>query len=69
MIYPRIEKRVYEHLREQLLAQGCPVAIINGMPDHVHLLFLQNPKLAVTDIVKQVKGNTSFWINQQKLIP
>jgi len=55
-------------MREQLIETGCPVRIINGMPDHVHLLFLQNPKMAVTDITKQVKGNTSHWINEQNLI-
>jgi len=50
------------------MACGCPVRIINGMADHVHLLFLQNPKMAVTDIIKQVKGNTSYWVNDQNLI-
>lgn len=55
-------------MSEQLIASGCPVAAVNGMPDHVHLLFMQNPKLSVTDIIKQVKGNTSHWINEKKLI-
>ena len=48
---------------------GCRVAAVNGMPDHIHLLFLLNPKMAVTDIVKHIKGESSHWINQQKLIP
>ena len=64
-----IETKIYDHMCEQLIEIGCPVRIINGMPDHVHLLFLQNPKMAVADIVKQVKGNTSHWINEQDLIP
>lgn len=68
LINLKIEKQIHIHMREQLIAHGCPVAMINGMPDHVHLLFLQNPKIAVADIIKQVKGNTSFWINEQKLI-
>ena len=63
-----VEKQIHEHMREQLIENGCPVRIINGMPDHVHLLFLQNPKMAITDIIKQVKGNTSHWINEQNLI-
>ncbi len=64
-----VEAKIYTHLREQLIEIGCPVRIVNGMPDHIHLLFLQNPKMAVADIVKQVKGNTSHWINEQDLIP
>jgi len=55
-------------MREQLIENGCPVRIINGMPDHIHLLFLQNPKIAIADTIKQVKGNTSHWINEKDLI-
>jgi putative transposase len=68
LIIPAVEKQVHGHMREQLIESECPVRIINGMPDHVHLLFLQNPKMAITDIVKQVKGNTSHWVNEQNLI-
>ena len=68
LINPTVEKQIHEHMREQLIENRCPVRIINGMPDHVHLLFLQNPKMAITDIIKQVKGNTSHWINEQNLI-
>ncbi len=48
---------------------SCPVRIINGMPDHVHSLYLQNPRMSVIDVLKQMKGNTSFWVNGQNLIP
>jgi putative transposase len=63
-----IEQIIYEHLKEQLIEIGCPVRIINGMPEHVHLLFLLNPQKAVTDVLKQVKGNTSHWVNEQDII-
>ena len=56
-------------MREQLVEIGCSVRTINGMPEHVHLLFQQNPKIAVADILKQIKGNTSHWINLEDLIP
>ena len=38
------------------------------MPDHVHCLFLLNPQKAIADIVKQVKGSTSHFINEQDFI-
>ncbi len=68
LISPRVEKEIHDHLREQLKELECPVRIINGMPDHVHLLFLLNPNRAVTDVMKQIKGNTSHWINQENII-
>ena len=66
----RVEKEqiIYNHIGEQLVETGCPVRIINGMPDHVHLLFLLNPQKALADILKQIKGNTSHWINEQDII-
>jgi REP element-mobilizing transposase RayT len=63
-----IEKQVYNYIREELIELGCPVRIINGMPDHVHALFLLNPQKAITDVIKQVKGSSSHSINGENLI-
>jgi putative transposase len=69
LLHTYAENKIYEHLRSQLIEMQCPVRIINGMPDHIHLLFMQNPKMAVTEIVKQIKGNSSHWINSENVIP
>ena len=68
LIATEIEKQVYNFMRSQFVESGCPVRIINGMPDHVHCLFLLNPQKAIADIVKQVKGSTSHFINEQDLM-
>jgi putative transposase len=65
LINSKIEKIIYNQKKAELIEMECPVRIINGMPDHVHLLFLQNPKMAITSIIKQVKGSSSHWINEQ----
>lgn len=64
-----IEEKIHDYMRNQFKKMGCPVRIINGMPDHIHSLFLLNPKKALTDVIKQVKGSTSHWINQKDVIP
>ena len=63
-----IEKRMYDFIWQELTELGCPVRIINGMPDHVHVLFLQNPQKTISDIVKQIKGSSSHFINREDLI-
>lgn len=68
LIQPAIEKKVYEYMNSQLLESGCKVRVINGMPDHVHCLFLLTPQKSIAEIIKQVKGSTSHWINDQNLI-
>jgi REP element-mobilizing transposase RayT len=68
LIHSAIEKKVHEYMRSQFVESGCHVRIINGMPDHVHSLFLLNPQRCVADIIKQIKGSTSHYINEQDLI-
>jgi len=68
LIIPAIEKQVYDFMRQQLIESGCPVRIINGMPDHVHCLFLLSPTKTIAEVIKQVKGSTSHFVNEQDLI-
>ena len=42
---------------------------INGMPDHIHCLFLLSPNQSIASVIKQIKGSSSHWINQKNLIP
>ncbi len=66
-IHPKIERQVFDYLSAELNELGCVTRIVNGMPDHVHLLFLQNPNKTVPEIVKQIKGSSSHWINLENL--
>ena len=63
------EQKVYSFIAEQLRELGCPVRIINGMPDHIHCLFLLNPQKSVADVIKQIKGSSSHYINENNIIP
>lgn len=68
LIDQSIEKTVYQFISEQLRGIGCPVRIINGMPDHIHCLFLLNPQKSIAEVIKQIKGSSSHYINQSELI-
>lgn len=63
-----IERKLYDFIYQELAELGCPVRIINGMPDHVHVLFLQNPQKTISDIVKQIKGSSSHFMNRGEFI-
>lgn len=68
LIAPGIETEVYNFISEQLNEIGCHVRIINGMPDHIHCLFLLNPQKSIAEVIKQIKGSSSHFINQNNLI-
>jgi len=63
-----IENQLFDIIRQEFLKIGCPVRIVNGMPDHVHCLFLLNPQKSIAEVIKQIKGSSSHIINQQDLI-
>jgi putative transposase len=42
------------------------VLAINSMPDHVHLLFGLRPAQSLSDLLQDVKGDSSRWINERK---
>lgn len=69
LILPKLEQALYSYLFQELEKLGCPGRIINGMPDHIHLLFLLNPQKSISEVIKQLKGASSHWVNQQDFIP
>lgn len=68
LIDSSMEQKLHQFISEQLKDMGCPVRIINGMPDHIHCLFLLNPQKSIADVIKQIKGSSSHYINQNNLI-
>jgi REP element-mobilizing transposase RayT len=47
---------------------GHKVLQINGMPDHIHILFGMRPTQSLSDLMKQVKQDSSKWINNKNFV-
>ena len=43
------------------------VHAVNGTDDHVHMLIGMHPTESVSSLVKELKGQSSRWINEQFL--
>jgi len=41
---------------------------VNGYKDHVHVFFEYNPKSSISDVVRDIKANSSKWINENKFV-
>jgi putative transposase len=48
---------------------GATSMIVNGVDDHVHILFRMKPHLNQSEIVQKVKANSSRFINERKFLP
>jgi REP element-mobilizing transposase RayT len=42
--------------------------IINGMPDHIHLLLGIKPTIALSDLIRDIKANSSRFVNEQRWV-
>ena len=42
--------------------------IVNGMPDHIHAFIGLRPSMAIADLVRDIKNNSSNFINDRKLV-
>ncbi len=56
--------RVFEYLAGTLKGLKCPAVIVGGMPDHVHLLFAQARTLSLSEVVEEVKKQSSKWAKE-----
>lgn len=50
------------------LVQKSKVVAINNMPDHVHILVGLRPDLALSDLVRDIKANSSGFINTRRWV-
>lgn len=53
---------IVKNNKHKMLAIYC-------MPDHCHILVGLNPTQSISDAVRDIKSNSSKWINENKLTP
>ena len=62
------KERLHKYIIAIVQNNGHKVLAINSMPDHLHLFFGMRPNQSLSDLMRLVKGDSSEWINQQKLV-
>ena len=65
LIHATWEDALFRYITGIIQNHGHRVLQVNGMPDHVYILFGMKPDQALSDLIKQVKQDSSKWINQQ----
>lgn len=54
-------EETFSYLGGTLNAIDCPVVIVGGMPDHIHMLFVLARTLTLSKAVEEVKRESSKW--------
>jgi len=68
LISPNWEEELYQYITGIVTNQGHKLLAINGMPDHVHVLIGIRPTQSLSELMQDIKGGASKWINEKKLV-
>lgn len=63
-----IQERLYEYIGGTLRAKKGHLIEIGGVEDHVHLLAGLSPTSAVSDVIRDVKANSSKWLRDDRKV-
>jgi putative transposase len=60
-----LREEMYRYIGGIIREHGGVQLEIGGMPDHVHILAKFSPHIAVSEMLKLIKANSSKWVNQR----
>ena len=65
LITPELEADLFPVLCEMVERHGGKTLAVNGVPDHVHMLVKYSSTTRTCDLIKDVKGASSSFLNEQ----
>ena len=65
LIPMRHREEIQKYITGIVTNQGCKMLAIGGMPDHTHVLVGLHPGTAISDLVREVKSESSSLINSR----
>ena len=68
LIYKSLQEDLNKYITGIFANNNHKLLSINGMPDHVHVLFGFRPTQSLSDLMQDVKGSSSMWINDNRLV-
>jgi len=60
------KNELYKYITGIIQHHNHKLLSINGMSDHIHILIGLRPNQALSELVNQIKSNSSKWINEKK---
>jgi REP element-mobilizing transposase RayT len=59
---------VFKYISGIVKGKGHKPIIVNGVGDHVHVFVGIKPVMAISDLVRDIKNNSSNFINEKKFV-
>ncbi len=66
LVFPEFRPNLHAYLGGIIRELGGRARMINGTADHVHVLAGLPPTLAIAEVLRVVKTNSSRWVREEK---
>jgi REP element-mobilizing transposase RayT len=63
-----IRELLFDHIKENAKKKDIWIEALNGFTDHLHVLISLNKDQTISQVLKLIKGESSFWINKNKIV-
>ena len=67
LISKELKPLLLNHIKENSLKKDIHIDYLNCVDDHIHLLVSLGVEQTISKTAMLIKGESSFWINNQKL--
>lgn len=68
LIHSSFKDELYQYITGIIKNNNHKLIAINGMPDHLHILIGMRPTQTISDLMQDIKGSSSKWINEKKFL-
>lgn len=68
LISPNWKDELYKYITGIISNKNQTLIAINGMPDHIHILIGTKPDCNLSDLVRDIKANSSRFINEKQWV-
>lgn len=65
LISSKNKEELNKYISGIITNKGQKSIIVNGMPDHIHIFVGLQPTMVISDLVRDIKNNSSKFINEQ----
>ncbi len=68
IIHKDWKEELYKYITGVVQNNGHKMIAINGMSDHIHIFIGYKPNQPIPDLLKDIKGSSSTWINEKGFV-
>lgn len=68
LIQKKWQDELHKYICGIVNGKGQKVYAIGGVSDHIHILISIKPNITIYDLVRDIKSNSSKWINEKAFV-